>query len=105
FFWWYFLKLAVQSNMSGIKYSTPIRADVEKFDGNIHFGLWQVQVKDLLIQSGQHKVLKGKDNSEKFKINDEDWEDLYERAASVIQMCWAKNILTNMLGISTAKDL
>ena len=91
--------------MSGIKYSTPIRADVEKFDGNINFSLWQVQVKDLLIQSGLHKVLKGRDNSGKSKIGDEDWEDLDERAASAIRMCLAKNVLANVLGISTAKDL
>ena len=31
--------------------------DVEKFDGKINFALWQVQVKDLLIQSGLYKVL------------------------------------------------
>ncbi|PON95853.1 hypothetical protein TorRG33x02_083760, partial [Trema orientale] len=91
--------------MSGIKYSTPIRADVEKFDGNINFDLCQVQVKDLLIQSGLHKVLKGRDNSGKSKISDEDWEDLDERAASAIWMCLAKNVLANVLGISTAKDL
>ncbi|RYQ87695.1 hypothetical protein Ahy_A10g050666 [Arachis hypogaea] len=32
----------------------------EKFDGRINFGLWQVQVKDVLIQSGLHKALKEK---------------------------------------------
>ena len=37
-----------------------VRYDVEKFDGKINFGLWQVQVKDLLIQSGLHKALKGR---------------------------------------------
>ncbi|KAL4582360.1 hypothetical protein LXL04_006907 [Taraxacum kok-saghyz] len=39
---------------------TPMRFDVEKYDGRINFGLWQVQVKDVLIQSGLHKALKGK---------------------------------------------
>lgn len=28
------------------------RFEVEKFDGSINFGLWQIQVKDVLIQSG-----------------------------------------------------
>ena len=37
-----------------------MKFDIEKFDGIISFGLWQVQVKDLLIQSGLHKALKGK---------------------------------------------
>ena len=36
------------------------RFDIENFDGRINFGLWQVQVKDILIQSGLYKVLKGK---------------------------------------------
>ena len=37
-----------------------MKFDVEKFDGKINFVLWQVQVKDLLIQSGLHKAMKGK---------------------------------------------
>ena len=37
-----------------------IRFDIEKFDGKMNFGLWQVQVKDILIQYGLHKALKGK---------------------------------------------
>ena len=39
------------------------RFDIEKFDGRINFGLWQVQVKDILIQSGLYKALKGKSAS------------------------------------------
>ena len=30
---------------------SAIKFDVEKFDGRVNFGLWQVLVKDLLIQS------------------------------------------------------
>ncbi|PON54816.1 hypothetical protein TorRG33x02_301370 [Trema orientale] len=47
--------------MSVNKISIPVRADVEKFDGNINFGLWQIQVKNLLIQSGLYKVSKGRE--------------------------------------------
>ncbi|KAL5796053.1 hypothetical protein ACOSQ2_000873 [Xanthoceras sorbifolium] len=42
------------------KFSSSLKFSVEKFDGKINFGLWQVQVKDVLIQSGLHKVLKEK---------------------------------------------
>ncbi|KAL5864048.1 hypothetical protein ACOSQ3_001562 [Xanthoceras sorbifolium] len=42
------------------KFSSSLKFGVEKFDGKINFGLWQVQVKDVLIQSGLHKVLKEK---------------------------------------------
>lgn len=91
--------------MSGVK------IDIEKFDGRINFGLWQVQVKDLLIQYGLHKALKGKPTlvtgieSSKTNISDEDWEDLDLRAASAIRLCLAKNILANVHGISMAKEL
>ncbi|RYQ85862.1 hypothetical protein Ahy_B10g105492 [Arachis hypogaea] len=37
--------------MSG--YSSAVKLEIEKFDGRINFGLWQVQVKDVLIQSGR----------------------------------------------------
>ena len=37
-----------------------IRFEVERFDRKINFGLWQVQVKDLLIRYGLHTVLKDK---------------------------------------------
>ncbi|RYR58045.1 hypothetical protein Ahy_A05g023713 [Arachis hypogaea] len=46
------------ATMSG--YSSAVKLEIEKFDGRINFGLWQVQVKDVLIQSGLHKALKEK---------------------------------------------
>ena len=64
--------------MSGLKFSSPVKFEIEKFDGRINFGLWQVQVKDVLIQSGLHKALKGKSSpasssgSGKASISDED---------------------------------
>ncbi|KAL5854313.1 hypothetical protein ACOSQ4_004115 [Xanthoceras sorbifolium] len=45
------------------KFLSSLKFGVEKFDGKINFGLWQVQVKDVLIQSGLHKVLKEKSGS------------------------------------------
>ena len=32
-------------------FSSAVKFDIEKFDGRINFGLWQIQVKDVLIQS------------------------------------------------------
>ncbi|KAL6562436.1 hypothetical protein OROGR_003443 [Orobanche gracilis] len=91
---------------------SPMRFDVEKFDGRINFGMWQVQVKDVLIQSGLHKALRGKptpgsssDSSKVVKIDDEEWDDMDLRAASAIRLCLAKNVLVNVHGISTAKEL
>ena len=44
------------------KFSNPLSFEVEKFDGNINFGLWQVHVTDVLIQSRLHKALNNKDS-------------------------------------------
>ncbi|KAL4583041.1 hypothetical protein LXL04_007605 [Taraxacum kok-saghyz] len=103
------LGLDIRNTMS--KY-TPMRFDVEKYDGRINFGLWQVQVKDMLIQSGLHKALKGKpapvsskESSAAGKDDDEEWDDLDLRAASAIRLSLAKNVLANVHGISTEKEL
>ncbi|XP_057797424.1 uncharacterized protein LOC131013372 [Salvia miltiorrhiza] len=75
-----------------------------------------VQVKDALIQSGLHKALKGRpgavkkpgaddDANNKSGMSDEDWEDLDLKAASTIRLCLAKNVLANVHGISSAKEL
>ncbi|PON68556.1 hypothetical protein PanWU01x14_095270 [Parasponia andersonii] len=38
-------------------------------------------------------------------MSDEEWDDMDERAVTTIRMCLAKNVLANVLGIITAKDL
>ena len=97
------------------------RFEIEKFDGKINFGLWQVQVKDILIQHGLHKALKGrsipvasesskdkepeKDKSKKSVMSDDEWEELDMRAASLIRLCLAKNVLANIQGTTSAKEL
>ncbi|MED6135441.1 hypothetical protein PIB30_046466 [Stylosanthes scabra] len=39
-------------------FSSAVKFDIEKFDGRMFFGLWQGQVKDVLIQFGLHKMRK-----------------------------------------------
>jgi len=41
-----------------MSYSSALKFDIEKFDGRINSDLWKVQVKDVLIQSGLHEMLK-----------------------------------------------
>ena len=38
-------------------------------------------------------------------MSNEDWENLDLRVASAIRLCLAENVLANMHGISTAKEL
>lgn len=35
-----------------------IKLDIEKFNRNTNFSLWQVKMKAILIQNGVHKALK-----------------------------------------------
>ena len=42
---------------------------------------------------------------EKSKMSDDDWEDLDERVANAIRLNLAKNVLTNIHGIYSAKEL
>ena len=91
------------------KFSSAMRFDVGKFDGRINFGLWQVQVKDVLIQFGLYKALRGRPVSSgelsSTSKNEKEWDDLDLRAANTIRLCLAKNVLANVHGISTAKEL
>ncbi|XP_057795664.1 11S globulin subunit beta-like [Salvia miltiorrhiza] len=45
------------------------------------------------------------DANNKSGMSDEDWEDLDLKAASTIRLCLAKNVLANVHGISSAKEL
>ena len=38
-------------------------------------------------------------------MSDEDWEKLDMKAASQIRLCLARNILANMVGLSTTKEV
>ena len=88
-----------------------LKFGIEKFNGRMNFGLWQIQVNDILIQSSLHKTLRGipasgsNDGVAKSGTSDVDWEDLDLKAVSSIRLCLAKNILANVQGMSTAKEL
>lgn len=67
--------------MSANNFSNSVKIKVENFDRRINFILWQIQVKDVWIQSRLHKVLKGKTSPAsssyfgKSIVSDEDWEE------------------------------
>ncbi|KAF6172158.1 hypothetical protein GIB67_003850 [Kingdonia uniflora] len=101
--------------MERFKYSNVIKFDVEKFDGKINSGLWQIQVQDLLTQGGLCKALNGKPIPKNLieviaaqRTDDDEeeyWEDLDSRATSGIRLCLTKNVLANVVGKKTAKGL
>ncbi|CAA0806529.1 Unknown protein [Striga hermonthica] len=76
--------------------------EVSKFDGHGNFGLWQTRVKDLLAQQGIQKGLR----AEKPKgMEDDDWQDLQERAAGTIRLCLADEVMYHVIHLKSADDI
>ncbi|GFZ09851.1 PAM68-like protein [Actinidia rufa] len=77
---------------------------VERFDGNSSFTLWQRRVKDILVQQGLAKALKGKDAKPE-TMKDDDWEELMMKCVSTIRLCIADNIINNVMDEDSASAL
>ncbi|CAA0836894.1 Unknown protein [Striga hermonthica] len=64
--------------------------EVSKFDGHGYFRLWQTRVKDLLAQQGIQKGMRAENPK---GMEDDDWQDLQERAAGTIRLCLADEVM------------
>ena len=97
-----------------------MKVDIQKFDGEISFNLWKVQMRAVLIQHGLWKVLQGHQQKPKKmtdeqwaadqkkrrgSLRDEEWEELELKAVSAIQFCLAPHVLREVLDEATAVDL
>jgi len=69
---------------------------VERFDRKRSFTLWQQRVKDILIQQGSARALKGKDSKPE-KMTEEQWEDLELKCINTIRLYIADNIVNNVI--------
>ncbi|MBA0660430.1 hypothetical protein Goklo_012447 [Gossypium klotzschianum] len=70
------------------------RFEIEKFDGVTNFNLWQVRMMAIIVQTGLKKVVTGKKPE---NLNQIEWEELDEKALSVIQLCLANMVLQEVL--------
>ena len=85
-----------------------MKVDIQKFDGEINFNLWKVQMREVLIQHRLWKVLQGPHvkpenmTDEQWAVNqkkrsgsmtDEEWEELELKAVSAIQLCLTPHVL------------
>ena len=77
---------------------------VERFDGKRSFTLWQRRLKDILVQQGSMRALKGK-NSKPEKMTKEEWEDLELECISTIRLCILDNIINNVIDEDSAPAL
>ncbi|KAH1113876.1 hypothetical protein J1N35_007254 [Gossypium stocksii] len=78
------------------------RFEIEKFDGETNFNLWQVRMMAILVQSGLKKVVTGKKPE---NLNKTEWEELDEKALSAIQLCLANTVLQEVLMEKTSSAL
>ena len=99
--------------------SSILEVEIQKFDEEISFNLWKVQMRAVLIQHRLWKVLKGP-HVKSEKTTDEQWaeeqkkrrgsltnnefEELELKAVSTIQLCLAPHVLREVLDKVTAID-
>ncbi|KAG8492047.1 hypothetical protein CXB51_015709 [Gossypium anomalum] len=70
------------------------RFEIEKFDGETNFNLWQVRMMAILVQSGLKKVVTGKKPE---NLNKTEWEELDEKALSRLETLYTTKSLANRL--------
>ncbi|KAG8489413.1 hypothetical protein CXB51_017856 [Gossypium anomalum] len=78
------------------------RFEIEKFDGETNFNLWQVRMMAILVQSSLKKVVTGKKPE---NLNKTEWEKLDEKALSAIQLCLVNTVLQKVLMEKTSSSL
>ncbi|MFQ6626552.1 hypothetical protein Gotur_005218 [Gossypium turneri] len=81
---------------------TSTRFEIEKFDGETNFNLWQVRMMVILVQFDLKKVVTGKKPE---NLNKSKWEELNEKALSSIQLCLANTVLQEVLMEKTSSAL
>ncbi|KAE8657094.1 hypothetical protein F3Y22_tig00116997pilonHSYRG00993 [Hibiscus syriacus] len=82
--------------MSGAKF------EVAKFDGLANFRLWQTRVNDLLAQQG---ILKALRPIKPASMEEEDWEELQQRATGTIRLCLADEVMYHVMHLSSPNEI
>jgi len=87
--------------------SSIIKVDIQKFDGEISFNLWNVQMTAVLIQHGLWKVVQqphvkpekmteeqwaADQKTRRGSLTDDEWNELELKALSVMQLCLAPRL-------------
>ena len=83
---------------------STMKLDIEKFDRNQNFGLWQVKMKAILVQHGVQKALDGVDKMPQGKTMTR-WEEIDSKALSAIQLCFSKEVLGEVVKETTTKGI
>ncbi|MFQ6637293.1 hypothetical protein Gotur_013603 [Gossypium turneri] len=81
---------------------TVTRFEIEKFDGETNFNLWQVRIMAILVQICLKKVVTGKKPE---NLNQTEWEEFNEKALFAIQLCLPNTVLQEVLMEKTSSAL
>ena len=84
--------------------TSVVKFDIEKFDGKINFSIWRVQMRAVLTQYELKKALVGKAKKPS-TMNDEQSNELDEKAVPAIQLCLSRELLREVINEDTAADL
>ncbi|MFQ6625105.1 hypothetical protein Gotur_003810 [Gossypium turneri] len=76
-----------------------IRLEIEKFNGETNFNLWQVRMMKIQVQFGLKKVVTGKKSK---NLNKTEWEELDEKA--LYQISQFITLLNNLKNIEAHID-
>ncbi|KAL5791041.1 hypothetical protein ACOSQ2_005929 [Xanthoceras sorbifolium] len=83
---------------------TTTKFDIEKFDRNMSFTMWQVKMCAILIHNGLHQALLGKDKLPN-TIDEAKKQEMDDKALASIQLCLSNEVLREVMQEKTAKDL
>ncbi|KAM7466611.1 hypothetical protein LguiB_014173 [Lonicera macranthoides] len=84
---------------------SAIKFDVEKFDGKlVNFGMWQCQMRDVLIQQELHKALLGV-AAKTSTMTDVDWEEYDLKASSTIRLHLPQNVIYYVMREKSAASI
>ena len=81
-----------------------MKLDIEKFDRNVNFGLWQVKMRAILFENGMYKAIDGVDKMPE-GMTVVRWEEIDSKALSAIQLCLSNEVLREVGKETTTKGI
>ena len=76
--------------------------EISRFNGTCNFALWQRRVKDLLTRQGMLKALKEKKPD---SLKDDEWEEMQEKAASMIQLFLTNEVIYHVIDLKSSQEI
>ena len=81
-----------------------MKLDIKKFDRSDNFGLWQVNMKAILIQNGVQKAIDGVEKMHEGMTTTR-WKEIDTKALWTIQLCLFNEVLREVVKETTTKGI